>query len=73
MPIILAFYYCCTNYFCSMTDEELIEYLSMRNYRKHRLDRATTQHNVKNAVSPNIESIKENPVLSVAGTDYIEL
>jgi hypothetical protein len=56
-----------------MTDEELIEYLSMRNYRKHRLDRATTQHNVKNAVSPNIESMKENPVLSVAGTDYIEL
>jgi hypothetical protein len=44
-----------------MTDEELIEYF------KHailpgtlRLDRATTQHNVANAVATNIESMKEN-------------
>ena len=45
-----------------MTNEELIAYFSNRELPQIlRLDRASTQHEVKEAVQRNIESLKANP------------
>ena len=45
-----------------MTDEELIEYLKDAKLPETlRLDRAITQHNVKNAVEANMELMRANP------------
>jgi hypothetical protein len=45
-----------------MTDEELIEYFKHATLPDSlRLDRATTQYNVRNAVNDNLELMRANP------------
>jgi hypothetical protein len=45
-----------------MTNEELIAYFNNKELPKIlRLDRASTQHEVKDAVQRNIESLRANP------------
>lgn len=49
-------------YICSMNDAELIAYFDNRALPEIlRLDRATTQHEVADAVKRNIENIKADP------------
>jgi hypothetical protein len=47
-------------YFCSMTDEELVAYFEHALLPETlRLDRASTQHNVKQAVRNNLDAMAD--------------